>query len=135
MWRAALLLLVQLLAQLPLGWASKCFSWQGRQTRLASSSSCPHNSPPHPAADYVSASRGTSYHIPTTSNSYYYIWGAQDYCDDVTTAGGTTLGAGQYVLVYWTSNAEQKEVETALFTTGAHPKSNRRGWALRPELP
>jgi hypothetical protein len=44
---------------------------------------------------------------------------------------GTTLGDGQYVMVYWTSNAEQREVETSMFVTQNHAKSDKRGWALR----
>jgi hypothetical protein len=85
---------------------------------------CP--SPP-PAADYYSATLNKYYHIPTTGNTYYYIWGALNYCDGVTTVAGKTVGATQ--LVSWGSNAEQKEAETSLFVTQAHDKSNRRGWA------
>jgi hypothetical protein len=38
------------------------------------------------------------------------------------------------VMVYWTSNAEQREVETSIFVTQNHAKSAKRGWgpACRP---
>ncbi len=85
--------------------------------------------PPRPAADYYS-SKYNAYYSLQHAGGFYYIWGAQDWCDDLVTVAGTAVGRGQMVLVYYTDNAEQVEVEKAIFTNGspAPSLSNRGGW-------
>ena len=83
--------------------------------------------PPQPAADYYS-SKFNAYYSLMHAGGYYYIWGAQDWCDDLTTVAGKSVGRGQMVLVYYTSNEEQSEVENAIFKSQAPSLSNRRGW-------
>jgi hypothetical protein len=173
MWRAALVLLLQLLARLPVseaqsksehlaarprvellqpGWSRQAGRRAACIAVIAARRPCLHTCccsccssslllqlfpsadppappPPYPTADYYS-SKYNAYYSLQHAGGYYYIWGAQDWCDDLVTVAGKTVGRGQMVLVYYTENAEQVEVEKAILTD-ANPKpslSDRRGW-------